>query len=79
MTLLSCARGGDRGGGLVLDLDVGALTVDPEPAELVGAEIAVLSADDSSSMVWRPGEPAVRRSRLALSCHVSGREAGGFR
>ncbi|MER7005789.1 hypothetical protein ABT297_22480 [Dactylosporangium sp. NPDC000555] len=44
--------------GLVLNFDIGSVTVKPTPPELIGPEIAMLSGfvDRPDWMVWRPGE-----------------------
>jgi hypothetical protein len=45
----------DSDQGLVVRFDSEALTINPEPGELQGPEIALLGEDDFL-MVWRPGE-----------------------
>jgi hypothetical protein len=44
--------------GLVIHFDLGAIVVNPEPADLMGAEIAMLRGFQHHDrwMVWRPGE-----------------------
>jgi hypothetical protein len=44
--------------GLVIRFDLGAIVVNPEPADLMGPEIAMLRGfqDHDRWMVWRPGE-----------------------
>ena len=42
--------------GLVLTFTRSSLTINPEPDELTGPEIAMLHLDDERWGIWRPGE-----------------------
>jgi hypothetical protein len=44
--------------GIVLDFAIGSIVINPEPSDLSGLEIAMLSGfpDTPSWAIWRPGE-----------------------